>query len=154
MTRLFFPFSSRNPVHGNLIRLRERSTTRPVSLIFLECNRPGLLEDSMAESQDMGTREVSSGNSSLHDYATHDEKFKSYRQATLYIPSQGRRHISLPFASLTELRPLLNHTPRSFVPRSLRGEGGTSEKVSLHFFTRTLLYSSDFCCFATSRTRS
>ena len=75
MTR---PFSlpSRNPVHGSLIRLGEWSMTRPVSLTCLEFNRPGLPEDSITESQDMGTGEVSSGDSSIHDYATHDEKYK------------------------------------------------------------------------------
>ena len=143
--RDFSPLSSRNPVHGSLIRLGEWSMTRPVSLTCLEFNRPGLLEDSMTESQDMGTGEVSSGDSSIHDYATHDEKYKNCRQTTLYIPSQGRRHISLPFTSLAKLRPLLNHTPRSFIPRSLRGEEGTSDEVTLHHSARTLLFS-NACC--------
>ena len=127
------------------IKARRWSMTRPVSLTFLESSRPKLLEDSMAESQDIGTGEASSGNSYFLDYATHDEKYKNCRQATLYIPSQGRRHISLPYTSLAKLRPLLNHTPRSFIPRSLRGEEGTSEEVSLHHSARTLLYTNDFC---------
>ena len=74
--------------------------TRPVSLTFLESSRPRLLDDSMAESQDIGTGDASSENSSILDYAPRDEKYKNCGQATLYIPSQGRRHISLPYTSL------------------------------------------------------
>ena len=65
------------------------------SFSCMGCYNPGLLEDSMTESQDLGTGEVSSEDLSTHDYATH----------TLYIPSQGRRHIYLPFDSLAKLKP-------------------------------------------------